>query len=145
MRKRPKKRGLREPLNSTTCFIASQVWDLETKSFIFNTDAKKELVQRSEKWGITLSYGSAKRIQIFDTPLRDVEQIPGASPNPEKKLRITKRLDDTITDGYARVSGRLGVCMATSGFRATNPVTASVDAMINGINKLLLKNRKRPN
>ena len=33
-----------------------------------------------------------KRIRIFDTTLRDGEQAPGASLNPEEKIRIARQL-----------------------------------------------------
>ncbi|SEC14303.1 2-isopropylmalate synthase [Paenibacillus sp. GP183] len=45
-----------------------------------------------------------KRIRIFDTTLRDGEQAPGASLNPEEKIRIAKQLArlgvDTIEPGF---------------------------------------------
>ena len=46
----------------------------------------------------------AQRITIFDTTLRDGEQSPGASMNPEEKLRIAKQLEklnvDVIEAGF---------------------------------------------
>ncbi|WP_342766505.1 2-isopropylmalate synthase [Candidatus Hecatella orcuttiae] len=49
-----------------------------------------------------------KRIKIFDTTLRDGEQMPGVSLTPEKKLRIAHMLDElgvnVIEGGFARVS-----------------------------------------
>jgi 2-isopropylmalate synthase len=45
-----------------------------------------------------------QRIYIFDTTLRDGEQSPGASMNPEEKLRIAKQLEklnvDVIEAGF---------------------------------------------
>ncbi len=45
-------------------------------------------------WDIDLSKLNLNSINFLDTTLRDGEQTPGASLNPEKKLRIAKRLDD---------------------------------------------------
>lgn len=49
-----------------------------------------------------------KRIKIFDTTLRDGEQCPGASLNPEEKLEIAKQLSklnvDIIEAGFAIAS-----------------------------------------
>ena len=52
---------------------------------------------------------SAKRIQIFDTTLRDGEQVPGCKLNTEQKLVIAKRLD------------LLGVDVIEAGFPASSP------------------------
>jgi len=49
---------------------------------------------RDYKWGIALSNLHLDSIKILDTTLRDGEQTPGASLDPEKKLRIAKRLDE---------------------------------------------------
>lgn len=47
-------------------------------------------------------------IRIFDTTLRDGEQMPGVSLTPEKKLEIARKLDDlgvdTIEAGFPSVS-----------------------------------------
>ena len=51
------------------------------------------------------------RVYIFDTTLRDGEQSPGASMNPEEKLRIAKQLE------------KLGVDIIEAGF----PVTSEGD------------------
>ena len=45
-----------------------------------------------------------ERVLIFDTTLRDGEQSPGASMNPDEKLRIAKQLE------------RLGVDIIEAGF-----------------------------
>ena len=50
-----------------------------------------------------------RRIQIFDTTLRDGEQSPGASLNIEQKLRVAKQL------------ARLGVDVIEAGFPASSP------------------------
>ena len=48
------------------------------------------------------------QIRIFDTTLRDGEQTPGVSVNPEKKIKIAFRLDelgvDAIEAGFPIVS-----------------------------------------
>ena len=48
------------------------------------------------------------QVRIFDTTLRDGEQTPGVSVNPEKKLKIAFRLDelgvDAIEAGFPVVS-----------------------------------------
>ena len=42
---------------------------------------------------------SAKeRVFIFDTTLRDGEQSPGASMNPDEKLRIARQLEKMGVD-----------------------------------------------
>ena len=53
--------------------------------------------------------GRKRRIQIFDTTLRDGEQSPGASLNIEQKLRVAKQL------------ARLGVDVIEAGFPASSP------------------------
>ena len=46
----------------------------------------------------------SERIQIFDTTLRDGEQVPGSKLNPSEKLIIAKELDllgvDVIELGF---------------------------------------------
>src|SRR5574340_664776 len=53
--------------------------------------------------------GKKRRIQIFDTTLRDGEQSPGASLNIEQKLRVAAQL------------ARLGVDVIEAGFPASSP------------------------
>lgn len=52
--------------------------------------------------------GSIERVLIFDTTLRDGEQSPGVSLNPQDKLRIAKQLErlgvDIIEAGFPVVS-----------------------------------------
>ncbi len=38
-----------------------------------------------------------------------------------------------VTQGYAKVTGRVGVCIATSGPGATNLVTGLADAMMDSV------------
>ncbi|MDD5532614.1 MAG: hypothetical protein PHC52_07460, partial [Syntrophales bacterium] len=38
------------------------------------------------------------RVWIFDTTLRDGEQSPGASMNPEEKLRVARQLEKLGVD-----------------------------------------------
>lgn len=52
---------------------------------------------------------SKERIDIFDTTLRDGEQVPGCKLNTEQKLLIAKRLDD------------LGVDIIEAGFPVSSP------------------------
>ena len=51
---------------------------------------------------------SEEQVRIFDTTLRDGEQTPGVSVNPEKKIKIAYRLDelgvDAIEAGFPIVS-----------------------------------------
>lgn len=51
---------------------------------------------------------TGNHIRIFDTTLRDGEQTPGVSVNPEKKIKIASRLDelgvDAIEAGFPIVS-----------------------------------------
>src|ERR671922_273240 len=51
---------------------------------------------------------TANRVRIFDTTLRDGEQTPGVSINPEQKLQIAIELDqlgvDVIEAGFPIVS-----------------------------------------
>ncbi|MCX5858983.1 MAG: 2-isopropylmalate synthase, partial [Proteobacteria bacterium] len=46
----------------------------------------------------------AELVKIFDTTLRDGEQSPGASMNPEEKIRVAKQLErlqvDVIEAGF---------------------------------------------
>ena len=50
----------------------------------------------------------SERVLIFDTTLRDGEQSPGASMNPEEKLRLAHKLDvlgvDVLEAGFPSVS-----------------------------------------
>ena len=47
---------------------------------------------------------TGNRVFIFDTTLRDGEQSPGASMNPEEKMRIARQLEkmgvDIIEAGF---------------------------------------------
>lgn len=52
---------------------------------------------------------SKEKVQIFDTTLRDGEQVPGCKLNTEQKLIIAKRLDD------------LGVDVIEAGFPISSP------------------------
>ncbi|MEC3905634.1 2-isopropylmalate synthase [Tamlana sp. 2201CG12-4] len=52
---------------------------------------------------------SDNRVQIFDTTLRDGEQVPGCKLNTEQKLIIAKQLDD------------LGVDIIEAGFPVSSP------------------------
>jgi len=52
---------------------------------------------------------SAKNVQIFDTTLRDGEQVPGCKLNTEQKLVIAERLD------------QLGVDIMEAGFPISSP------------------------
>lgn len=60
------------------------------------------------KLGIALFNRFPGKIRVFDTTLRDGEQTPGVSLNPENKLRIAQKLDelgvDVIEAGFAAVS-----------------------------------------
>ena len=59
-----------------------------------------------------------RRITIFDTTLRDGEQCPGASLNPQEKLEIAKQL------------ARLKVDVIEGGFPIASPGDASAVKMI---------------
>jgi 2-isopropylmalate synthase len=50
-----------------------------------------------------------RRILVFDTTLRDGEQAPGCSMNPQEKLEVAKRLE------------KLGVDIMEAGFPASSP------------------------
>ena len=52
---------------------------------------------------------SSRRIQIFDTTLRDGEQSPGIALRPEQKAEIAEQLE------------RLGVDVIEAGFAAASP------------------------
>lgn len=51
----------------------------------------------------------AEKIKIFDTTLRDGEQCPGASLNPEEKMEIARQL------------AKLGVDVIEAGFAIASP------------------------
>ncbi|WP_313383903.1 2-isopropylmalate synthase [Chishuiella sp.] len=65
---------------------------------------------------------SAEKIQIFDTTLRDGEQVPGCKLNKKQKLEIAAKLDD------------LGVDVIEAGFPISSP--GDFDA-VNAISKLV--------
>ena len=65
---------------------------------------------------------SAEKIQIFDTTLRDGEQVPGCKLNKKQKLEIAARLDD------------LGVDIIEAGFPISSP--GDFEA-VNAISKLV--------
>lgn len=52
---------------------------------------------------------SIEKVEIFDTTLRDGEQVPGCKLNTEQKLKIAKRLDE------------LGVDVIEAGFPVSSP------------------------
>jgi len=52
---------------------------------------------------------SKEKVQIFDTTLRDGEQVPGCKLNTEQKLVIARRLDE------------LGVDVIEAGFPISSP------------------------
>ncbi len=57
----------------------------------------------------TTSTKEANRVQVFDTTLRDGEQAPGFTMNPEEKITLAKQLE------------RLGVDVIEAGFAASSP------------------------
>ncbi|WP_334124293.1 2-isopropylmalate synthase [Empedobacter brevis] len=65
---------------------------------------------------------SAEKIQIFDTTLRDGEQVPGCKLNKKQKLEIASRLDE------------LGVDVIEAGFPISSP--GDFEA-VNAISKLV--------
>ncbi|WP_313374777.1 2-isopropylmalate synthase [Chishuiella sp.] len=65
---------------------------------------------------------SAEKIQIFDTTLRDGEQVPGCKLNKKQKLEIAAKLDD------------LGVDVIEAGFPISSP--GDFEA-VNAISKLV--------
>jgi 2-isopropylmalate synthase len=64
------------------------------------------LIFKSDKKKLQMSKNS---VQIFDTTLRDGEQVPGCKLNTEQKLRIAKQLD------------LLGVDVIEAGFPVSSP------------------------
>ena len=42
---------------------------------------------------------STEKVEIFDTTLRDGEQVPGCKLNTEQKLKIAKRLEQRTSFG----------------------------------------------
>jgi 2-isopropylmalate synthase len=56
---------------------------------------------------------SKNQVQIFDTTLRDGEQVPGCKLNTEQKLIIAERLD------------LLGVDIIEAGFPISSPVIST--------------------
>jgi 2-isopropylmalate synthase len=71
-----------------------------------------------------------KKIKIFDTTLRDGEQCPGASLNPEEKLEIAKQLAklnvDVIEAGFAIASPGDLAAIQTISREVTGPVICSL-------------------
>jgi acetolactate synthase-1/2/3 large subunit len=66
----------------------------------------------------------------------------GDAPGPADGIRyVVARHDGTaafMADGYARVSGKLGVCVVTSGPGATNTVTGATCAQVDGSSVLFV-------
>src|SRR2546421_9778974 len=71
--------------------------DLTTPEVRLRTEADEEV------------FVSRRRIQIFDTTLRDGEQSPGIALRPEEKVEIAEQLE------------RLGVDVIEAGFAAASP------------------------
>ncbi|MBI4208726.1 MAG: 2-isopropylmalate synthase [Deltaproteobacteria bacterium] len=71
-----------------------------------------------------------QRIYIFDTTLRDGEQSPGASMNPEEKLRIAKQLEklnvDVIEAGFPIASQGDFEAVATIAKEVRKPIIAGL-------------------
>ena len=66
--------------------------------------------------------GDSKRVQIFDTTLRDGEQSPGISLNTQEKVEIAQQLE------------RLGVDVIEAGFPITSPGDfEAVEAIARGV------------
>src|SRR5215210_9258987 len=88
------------------------------------------------------------QIRIFDTTLRDGEQTPGVSVNPEKKIKIAFRLDelgvDAVEAGFPIVSigERESIkTIAKQGLKASLSLNASHASYVshpNEIAKLIL-------
>lgn len=81
---------------------------------------------------------------LLEQGVTDIFGYPGASILPlleaveaEKRIRLTVNTDEQFcafaADGYARSSGRVGVCLATSGPGATNLVTGIANAYMDSI------------
>ena len=93
----------------------------------------------------------AKRIQIFDTTLRDGEQVPGAKLNLNEKLRIAKQLEllgvDFIEAGFPSSSqGDFEAVRAVAELVKKPVVTALARAVKEDIDRVYesVKNAKKP-
>jgi 2-isopropylmalate synthase len=69
------------------------------------------------------SFMENQKVQIFDTTLRDGEQVPGCKLNKEQKLKIARRLDE------------LGVDVIEAGFPVSSPGDfEAVEAIAKNVN-----------
>ena len=72
----------------------------------------------------------AERVIIFDTTLRDGEQSPGASLNPEEKLRLAHKLDalgvDVLEAGFPAVSQGDFAAVKAIAQQVTRPVICAL-------------------
>jgi 2-isopropylmalate synthase len=68
-----------------------------------------------------------RKIAIFDTTLRDGEQVPGAKLNAKQKLEIARQLE------------RLGVDVIEAGFPCSSPGDAAAVKMVaQGVRKPII-------
>ncbi len=101
-------------------------------------------------------WAKRRRIRVAEFIVRYLEAmgvekifgVPGGSISPLYRAIDNSRIKDILTkheagaafmaDGYARVKGRLGVCMATTGPGATNLLTGVASAFSDSIPLLVL-------
>jgi hypothetical protein len=75
---------------------------------------------------------------LLPLPSRPAAALPNPStpsPSPPPAANFPPRAQGEIfaAEGYAKVTGRVGVCIATSGPGATNLVTGLADAMMDSV------------
>jgi len=83
-----------------------------------------------------LKFLSEKKCEIlFDYPGNTILELYGAIDNYDVKHVTVRHEQGAVhaAEGYARASGKVGVCLATSGPGATNLVTGLCDAMLDSV------------
>jgi len=92
---------------------------------------------QEEQVEILFNYPGAATIDIMDE-LYKQDKVKVILPRHEQALAHA-------ADGYARVSGKVGVCLATSGPGATNLVTGIMTAHMDSVPLLAITGQVRSN
>ena len=126
---------------------------MKTAISLYPDTRRKITTRRNDTWGIALLSDFKKHIRFLDTTLRDGEQTPGVSLNPNEKVEIAQALDrlgvEVVEAGFAAVSegeAKAVKMIANEGLRAEvfsatrgviKDIDVAIDCNVDGVNVIV--------